>query len=165
MLARRVRGMAGTALLWSVASVGFWAIKLAIAAMLGAQMSAPRFLALAVFGTAVRGALSGIVFASVLLVAGRGRTLASLRAPDMARWGAIGAVVLPAVTVALAISGFSDALPARIAVLTLLQNSLVGATFGFGSLALARRADAQPPRVSPGSGADALPATHHAALT
>ncbi|MBK8058688.1 MAG: hypothetical protein IPK33_12735 [Gemmatimonadetes bacterium] len=157
--------MAGTALLWSVASVGFFKIKLAIAAMLRSPNVRSRFLALAVFGTAVRGALSGIVSSQASFSSQDAAVRSSLRAPDMARWGAIGAVVLPAVTVALAISGFSDALPARIAVLTLLQNSLVGATFGFGSLALARRADAQPPRVSPGSGADALPATHHAALT
>ncbi len=100
------------------------AIKLAIAALLEAQMPPVRFFGLAVFGTAAHGALSGVAFASVLLFAGRGRTLASLRASDMARWGAVGAVVLPAVSVALAISGGFHAFTLGMAGLALLQNSL-----------------------------------------
>lgn len=163
MLSRRIRGMAGTALLWSIAAVGIMAIKLAIAGTLGAQLPPPRFLGLAVLGTAIRGALSGVLFASVLVVAGRGHTLASLRSADMARWGAIGAVVLPAVTVALALSGVSDAFPPRIAVLTLLEHSLLGAAFGLGTLSLARRAEPRQPRVSRGPDRGRIAASHAAA--
>lgn len=95
---RVLRGVLGTAAAWSLAliplTLASWSVT---AALFGGGPSLEHWAPM-VIGAAVRGAISGAAFATVLAIAGRRRTFASLRLRDMVLWGAVGGIVAPTMT-------------------------------------------------------------------
>lgn len=93
---RKLRGIAGMSLVWSAAFVAFWLLLGTIIRMVdppsidageGPLAMAPLF--------ALLGAIAGTLFGITLAFGERRRTLAELKLPRMALWGAIGGAALP----------------------------------------------------------------------
>lgn len=142
---RRLRGIAGTALLWATT----WGVVGAAAyAVLGVRWTLewdrpltvkevmPYVLTGAIF-LAVYGLLSGVAFAGVLMLVERRRGIRDLTLPRIAAWGALGGAAVLGVNLVLVylLEGLvpGDTLP----VLAIM--GLLGAGCAAGSLALARR--------------------------
>jgi len=140
---RRVRGVLGVSVTWSLA----WGI-------LGSLWSAPLLwwtsrhdAAFEIFGVvgilptmfvfwSVLGAFSGAVFASLLLGFERRRSMDNLVAGRVALWGALGGATLPVVVVAL--GGIDGRVPSDWLWAPLISGGL-GAVCATTSLRLARR--------------------------
>ena len=89
------------------------------------------------------GALSGFVFAMILSRAERRRTLSELSLARTAVWGALGAMLLPALLTALDVARGWASSPLyswRPAVVSFLLSLVLGAACALGTLVLARRA-------------------------
>lgn len=94
--ARKLRGIAGMAALWSIGFVLFWFVLGTVIRLVdppsidsgeGPLGLAPLFAAL--------GAIAGTVFGVVLSFGERKRTLADLKLSRVALWGAIGGAAMP----------------------------------------------------------------------
>lgn len=136
---RRLRGALGNAVTWAVAWGGVGA-ALGLYFGIGAL---PMGVSIwqAIVGTAASLAAAGFVaggsFAVVLGVMERNHTLADLRVPRLALWGAVAGMLVP--TVQLLVSGFPGGMTTAMIVMGI--TGLMGAGCSAGSLALARRAD------------------------
>jgi hypothetical protein len=149
MIVRRLRGIAGAALAWAVV----WGIAGVVFASLLALWSSlghgglvegtGRMLLQRGMAWGIWGALSGAVFATVLLWMERRRGIDDLSTARVAAWGALGGMALPTLMAVYLATGplhrDLDGLP-----VVLLLGALLGAGCAAGSLALAR----QPERVS-----------------
>lgn len=121
---RRIRGLLGTAFLWGAGWGGLTAA--------GALLSGDWIGAL-ISGSAhfLVGAVAGGTFAGLLAIGERGRSLADLSPVRVAIWGATGGTLLAPLQYLIAPT------------LGVAWPGLVGAGLAVGSLALARRADAE----------------------
>lgn len=149
-IARRARGIAGTALLWAAA----WGLAgLALGALLWAFTGphpGPGSLVLgAARWWATLGAVAGAAFALVLAAAERrARSLGALSAGRVARWGALGGAVLPLLLLPLFWAAHPGAL--GFGVLLVPLSSALGAASAAGFLRVARRAPGQLPTPATG---------------
>ena len=138
---RVLRGIAKTAMAWSVAWVPLSLIPFGIGAFFGGYFT-PRILVAMVVSQALAGAINGAVFATVLALRGRRRTFESLSLPWIASCGAIGGVVFPVGVRALLLSTVGIQMPLIGFAWALVTNAALGAGLAAISLALARRAPA-----------------------
>jgi hypothetical protein len=154
MIWRRLRGILGVALLWAVA----W---LPLGLLLGlysywregpmdfdASWPPGHFFShvgwfLAFWATA--GAISGALFALVLAIAERHRTLRDLSTRRMALWGALGSVLVPAVLLAITARDFVYSGWWQESALTLLLAGGLGAGTAAVTLRLAN--GKEPPQI------------------
>ena len=139
---RVLRGVLGTAAAWSLAWIPLTLASWSVTAALFGNAPPLEYWGPMVIGAAIRGAISGAAFATVLAIAGRRRTFASLRLRDMALWGAVGGVVAPAVTLGAIAIMSSSAVPVLTIGLGLGFASALGAASAAGTLWVARRAPA-----------------------
>lgn len=129
---RRLRGIIGTGLTWAF---GWAGVTVALNLIGGVPLQF--FGDMAISGL-IRGFIAGGAFAVILSVAERRHTLEDLSLRRVAVWGGIGGGFLfLAVMPVLLSMGF----PVRGVLGPLVVNTLVGAGFASGSVALARRAD------------------------
>ena len=139
-LIRFLRGVLGTAAAWSVACVPLTLAVWGVVAAFGGVFPPSRYLAPMLVGAAVRGAISGAVFAVVLAIAGRRRSFATLRFRDMVLWGAIGGVLVPTVGFGIhALTTSVSASPLALGV-GFGITAAVGAVTAAGTLWIARKA-------------------------
>jgi hypothetical protein len=129
---RRLRGIIGTGLTWAV---GWPIVNVAFCLLIGLP---PRFLGPAVLTGLSSGFLAGSVFAVILSVVERRRTLEGLSLKRTALWGGIGGIFLR-----LAFLPLMNplGLPLSSILVPLVMDGLTGAGFASGSVALARRAN------------------------
>src|SRR5258706_7012848 len=137
---RRFRGVVGAALIWALAwlPIGILLLLWRNSRNIECFYCPP---ALSVLGIWTGwGALSGAVFATVLMVAEGRHALAELRIERVATWGALGALSAPlAITVAETMQSgpYSDW---TFTIGVLVFSALLGAGCASGTVALARRA-------------------------
>jgi len=145
-LLQRLRGLAGTALLWAAA---WFLVGLAFGIYQAETIPRPdvpiefpwlRIVATATVIWTVWGAISGAVFALVLALAERRHALSELSMPRFALWGALGAITLPVIY--LVIIAIQERDPEMLGPFALVLSVCagVGAVAAAGTLALARRA-------------------------
>lgn len=124
---RKLRGIAGMALVWSAGFVAFWLVLGTIIRIVdppsidageGPFAMAPLF--------ALLGAIAGTVFGLTVAFGERRRTLADLKLSRMAIWGAMGGAAMP-LLLGKPLGNLAVFAP-------------LGALLATGSLALARRA-------------------------
>jgi hypothetical protein len=139
-LIRVLRGVLGTAAAWSLAWIPLTLASWSIAAAFSGTVPPLQHWAPIVVGAMVRGAISGAAFATVLAIAGRRRTFASLRLRDMVLWGAVGGIVAPAITLGVIAATTAHIIPAVTMGLGLGMASVLGAVSAAGTLWVARRA-------------------------
>ena len=139
-LIRVLRGVVGTATAWSLAWIPLTLASWSVTAALVGNVPPLEHWGPMVIGAAVRGAMSGAAFATVLAIAGRRRTFASLRLRDMALWGAVGGIVAPAVTLGAIALMSPSVIPVLTIGLGLGFASALGAVSAAGTLWVARRA-------------------------
>ena len=139
MIDRRVRGILGTALVWAGLAVPLAILQALFLAALGKPLPPLSYLPVALAAILVRGAFSGAVFATLLSLRARGRSLGALRLTDVARWGALGTLVFPAIAIALILVMRSAPIPPVLLLATVAQTAVLGAGCGVFTLHLARR--------------------------
>ena len=134
---RRLRGIVGTGLTWAV---GWAGVTIALNLLGGIPL---QFLGRIALSGAVWGFIAGGAFAVILSVAERRHTLEDLSLRRVALWGGIGGSL-----VFLSVSPFLIPLgvPFSGILVPIVTNSLIGAGFASGSVALARQGDARLPR-------------------
>ena len=139
-IVRILRGIVTSAVTWA----GLWMPSALIPIGMAALTGNP--LPLSVVGAilvsqGLIGAVNGVVFATVLAIAGRRKTFESLSMPLMAACGAVGGVLFPVVvrTVMLSTLGI-QIMPT--ALIFLVINALLGAGCAALTLHIARRAPA-----------------------
>jgi hypothetical protein len=137
---RRLRGLAGLAIVGSVVWVSIGLTIIAIETTLRGQAvawdMAPEL--------AVVGAAFGVVFGLVLSVMERRRAFEGLTIGRMALWGALGGLAIRAALIAFAFVHTDVAF----AIVNFALYGIVGAVTSAGTLALARRAPALAPAES-----------------
>ena len=138
-LVRVLRGVLGTAAAWGLAWIPLTLATWSVSALFG-HVPSIEYWESVVIGAAVRGAISGAAFATVLAIAGRRRTFASLRLRDMLRWGAVGGIVAPAITLGTIALTSATSIPALTMGLGLGFASALGSVSAAGTLWLARKA-------------------------
>ena len=139
-LIRILRGVLGTAAAWSLAWIPLTLVSWSIVAAFSGNVPPLQQWGPIVIGAMVRGAISGAAFATVLAIAGRRRTFASLRLRDMFLWGAVGGIVAPAITLGVIAATTTHVIPAVTMGLGLGMASALGAVSAAGTLWVARRA-------------------------
>jgi hypothetical protein len=143
-LLRVLRGMVGTAVTWGLAWVPLTAAaNVAISVFAGANLPL-RFWSMMLLSGAIRGAISGAVFAGALSIVARRRSFAELTFPQLMLCGAAGALIAPAVTFAVVMTVSKFAIPAGAIAINLLMSGGLGAACAAGTLYVARRAPALP---------------------
>ena len=140
-LIRILRGVLGTAAAWSLAWIPLTLATWSIAALFGSGPPLESWGPMVAYA-AFRGAMSGAAFATVLAIAGRRRTFESLRMRDMVRWGALGGIVAPAISLGAMALTTAVAIPPLSFGLGLSFASILGAVSAGGTLWIARRAPA-----------------------
>ena len=140
---RRLRGVLITALIWALVwiPIGFALTLLRRSSSFECLYCDPNWLVRFVAGWSVFGAVSGGLFAIVLMIAERRRTLAELSLRRTAVWGAIGALALPTIITILDVVDSPG--PYRdwpFMLVTLIAVAGLGASCAAASVALARRA-------------------------
>ena len=131
---RRLRGVIGTALTWAI---GWGAVSAVLLAISGFSLGAIGVLAL---GGMFTGFIAGSTFAVILSIAERRHTLEDLSLRRVALWGGIGGIAL---SLLLAPLFATSGAPLGQILLGFVIDSLTGAGFAAGSVALAKRADTQ----------------------
>ena len=139
-IVRIIRGILGTAAAWGLAWIPLTVATWSIGAALGAQLPPLRFWGMMLVGAAIRGAITGTVFATVVAIAGRHREFKALRLRHMIVWGGIGGLVGAALNLSAYLLNSSLAIPLVPLGLSLGFSSLLGALSGAGTLYVARRA-------------------------
>ena len=131
-LFRKLRGIVGTGLTWAV---GWAGVTLALNVLTGIPF---HFVGQVALSGLVRGFIAGGAFATILSIAERRHTLQDLSLRRVALWGGIGGSVLffMALPVLMRIG-----VPMGTLLGPLVINTVLGAGFASGSVALARRAD------------------------
>jgi hypothetical protein len=156
MIGRRLRGIAGTAVLWAVP----WALILGSAASLAARILGVRLGPARAF---TQGALTGFfwgmaagaLFASALMLAEQKRGFGQLTRLRGTLWGALAGVWFPAM---IGLTFGVNSLPFLLASWpAYLATGTMGAISGLGMVALARRAPAPLHSLDGGDGARSLP--------
>ena len=150
MILRRLRAIAITALLWSVASA-FTSILYLIALSLlrGSKVFAvlfPDYFLVGAITWGIWGAVNGVAFATLLASAEHDRTLEDLSRRRVALWGAVGGALMPILTYGLSLlvpgltlaGGSLEFAPGTILPIVLISTTL-GAGLATGQLSLARR--------------------------
>ncbi len=140
---RRLRGLAGIALVWS----GAWMLAFIPLALYTSRHFVSGWLLVVIRETllcGVWGAASGGMFGAILLTADRRRTLGELSSRRLALWGALGAMLAPLVLLANPHSGFANAGPLAIGA-SLVVSAGLGAAAASTTIQMARRA---PPQLS-----------------
>lgn len=138
-LRRVLRGVLGTAAAWGLAWIPLTLVTWGIAALFGSGPPLEYWGPMIAFAAA-RGAMSGAGFATVLALAGRRRTFESLQMRDMVRWGAVGGILAPAVSLGVMALTTTAVIPALSFGLGLGFASVLGAVCAAGTLWIARRA-------------------------
>jgi hypothetical protein len=139
-IVRVIRGILSTAAAWSIAWIPLTFAMWSVSAALGAHVPPFRFWGVMLVGAAIRGAITGAAFATVVAIAGRRREFGALRVRDMLLWGGIGGLAGPAISVAAFLLNGSVAIPLIPLGLGLGFSSLLGALSGAATLYVARRA-------------------------
>ena len=138
-IVRVIRGILGTAAAWGLAWIPLTFATWSIGAALGAQLPSLRFWGVMLVGAAIRGAITGAAFATVVAIAGRRREFGAIRLRHMLLWGGIGGLVGPAISLGVfLLDGVT--IPLVPLGLSLGFSSLLGALSGAGTLYVARRA-------------------------
>jgi hypothetical protein len=108
-LLRRLRGIAATAVVWGLLWLPFGlALALASGPPSECLYCPPHWLLRFVAAWSAWGAFSGALFAVILIVMERSRTLFELKASRTAVWGALAALVLPLALTILDLVSFSS---------------------------------------------------------
>jgi len=144
-LLQRLRGLAGTALLWAavwlLVGLAFGVYQAETRSRPDVPIAFPWFqiIATATAIWTVWGAVSGAVFALVLTLAERRHALSELSMPRFALWGALGAIALPAIY--LLVVAIQERDPEMFGPFALILSvcAALGAVAAVGTLALARR--------------------------
>lgn len=102
----------------------------------------PRILGAMLLGQAVAGAANGVVFASMLAIAGRRKTFETLSLPWIAVYGAAGGVLFPFAVRAVLFSTMHLPIPPMALLLGFVTNAVLGAGLATLTLSIARRAPA-----------------------
>ena len=139
-LLRVLRGVLGTAVAWGLAWIPLTLATWSAVAVLGGNVPPLSAFGPIVVGAAIRGAISGAAFATVLAIAGRRRTFANLRLRDMLVWGAVGGLVAPVISLGVIAVTTSVSIPLLTVGFGLAVASGIGALSGVGTLVIARRA-------------------------
>lgn len=151
---RRLRGMVAMSVFWAVLWTIGWTVLGALAFLVGPLVLSrddyvplryvPGILAQGAVLWAVWGAVSGAVFALLLAIAERRRTIADLRMSRVALWGAIGGVVIPlGITAVAGRHGMGQGLLLGVGILGTIS-ALLGALCSTGTLWLVRRGERAP---------------------
>lgn len=141
---RLLRGILSTAVTWALVWVPVSLVPLALLAATGVELPPGRVLGMIVLSQAVVGAVNGVVFASIVAIAGRRRTFESISMPWIATCGALGGVLFPFVTRAVLFASADLPIPAFAMLGTVVTNVVLGAACAAVSLKVARRAPAFP---------------------
>jgi len=141
----RLRGVLGTALTWAIVwlPVG---VVMALMALNSRRevicLYCPPFwdwFPLFVFSWTLWGAVSGGVFAIVLMIAERRRSLAELSYTRTALWGALGSLSLPAALMVRDAIRSGVLIEGRLGVLSVVLTAGLGAACAAGTLRIARQ--------------------------
>jgi len=160
VLRRWLRGLFGTSLTWALAWLlpapfilhGYFSVY-------GNLPSGLIWRVVYVF--CVRGAIAGLFFGGVLMIAERRHPIESMLQRRFVLWGAAGALILPVITTAAALlHGFGTVLDVA---LNLGGNALLGAVCASGTLAVASRSGRH--NIDASMGADSLMGEHTSSLT
>jgi hypothetical protein len=155
---RRVRAVLITALVWAL----LWIPVGALAGFIQYQRGdvfviippQPEFLWETISSVALEwalfGALNGGFFAVLLVLAERGRTVATLSSARVALWGAVGTLVLPTLVLLLLVIVFGTS-GLSVKVVPMLALLLFGAISGWAMLLIARRRSRHPENSVSGS--------------
>ncbi len=140
-LLRRVRGLIGSAVIWAV---GWMVVTLPLSLWQLSGVNLPWPLWWSMLGRmtylwGMSGAAAGAVFALMMMLAERRRSLQGLSALRVAIWGGLGALALP-LTVSIASHGFAGLVGRYpLTTLTLYGVTIVaGAVSAVGALKIAR---------------------------
>ena len=139
-IVRVIRGILGTAAAWSIAWIPLTFATWSVAAVLGAHQPSIRFWGAILVGAAIRGAITGAAFATIVAIAGRRREFGAIRLRHMLLWGGIGGLVGAAITVGAFLMTSPAIVPVLDLGLGLAFSSFLGALSGAGTLYVARRA-------------------------
>lgn len=145
---RKLRGIAATALTWAIVWVPTSLIPFTIGSLIGTPLPLRLFVWF-VISQAVTGALSGTVFATLLTIFGRRKTFESISLPWIAAWGAVGAMLLPAVGRVFFLATTDVSFPMSAMISTVVMNGVLGAGCAALTLSIARRAPALPSSTEP----------------
>ena len=160
VLRRWLRGLFGTSLTWALA----WLLPapFILHAYFEVLGNLPSWLIWrVVYLFCVRGALAGLFFGGVLMIAERRHPIETMLQRRFVLWGAAGALILPVITTANALlHGFGAILEVA---LNLGGNALLGAVCASGTLAVASRSDRH--KIDASMGADSLMGEHTSSLT
>ena len=143
-LLRVVRGILKTALVWGAAWIPLSLFPLSVAALLGADLPPRVIFGPMLLQSAMMGVINGIVFGSVVAIAGRRKTFAGISLKWIAVCGAVGGALFPFLARSLVVALTDVSLPLTSLAATLVTNAVLGAGLAATSLALARRAPALP---------------------
>jgi hypothetical protein len=154
---RRLRGVLGTALTWSVGWGILGLVEAALRSLPYKGVRIPidpmRFVITVTLNRAIFGFVSGALFALALWYVGRrARGLGALSTRRVAAWGMVAGSVLPAGVVAL-LTATGVAIPLPPLLMMIATGGLFGAGTAAGTVAIARRA---PEPLAVGSAATAL---------
>jgi hypothetical protein len=147
-IVRVLRGIVGTASFWVALWVPVSLLPLGLAILAGNPFPSGALRAF-LMAQALVGAINGLVFASVVAIAGRRRTFEGLKTSWMAACGAVGGAAGPFAVAALMLSNSSAIIPASALLETLITNAFLGAGLASLTLSVARRAPALPRDTSP----------------
>ncbi len=149
---RRFRGLVSTAILWGAIAVPVEVVMLTVAAIAGAELPSARMFTALLTGAVVHSAFNGLVFASLVTVGARRRSLAALRLREFLAWGAVAGLASRTLGVVEAWRlGHLGVLPDRVAA-GLAVAGAIGATTGAVYYFLTR----ERPRIRKGSKAQPL---------
>jgi hypothetical protein len=153
---QRLRGALGIAIVWAVAWLPLGVLSALYRYCCGGSMTfdalPPRFLflRLILYATGMwllGGAMAGLLFAAVLALAERERTIAYLRVGRTVLWGAFGAAILPALVLTRDAVGQAHTGWWEGAAILVGISAILGAGSAAATLALARASEA--PRLQP----------------
>lgn len=146
---QRVRGVLGTALTWSVVWLPVGVVMALIALNAGGNvicLYCPPFwdwFPLFVLSWTMWGAVSGGVFAIVLMIAERRRCMAELSFTRTALWGAVGSLSLPAALMVRDAIHSGVLIEGRLVLLPVVLIAGLGAACAAGTLRIARQPSVQ----------------------
>lgn len=149
MILRRLRGIAGTALLWALPWAAILGIVAAVAAyVLGAQLGPFRAFSQGALTGLYWGLASGALFGSALMLAEQNRGFTGLTRIRSAIWGAVAGMWFPAL---MSVAFNLNSMPLMVAGWpAFLVTGAMGALSGFATFWLAMRGETADPSSLPG---------------
>jgi hypothetical protein len=144
MLSRRLRGLLGVMTTWGIAFSAFATISISAVILSGIapDVLGFRHVPLIALRGFLAGALSGGLFAALLVGRERSKTVATMSLGRVTAWGFLGGAALPAVTM-LALNGIQH-LPIGAIITSIVSAGAIGAGIAATSVHLARRAPELP---------------------